>query len=209
MTGCLVSVSSQLLGMEAAWDTGKVKGREAGHHVYSALGFSAKVWEFQIDMGLDLVWTTSCRMTLGESFSLLRALDHLSRKQRCYTQWSVGIQRGLVPGPRPLQIPKSPGVQVPLGVLVLGMRDPLTQRADCTFLLAGILKIKWNKEHAALRRVPATRWDLHQCEFTHWFLDEGSGQGSLACCSPWGRQESDTTEQLNWTEWVWCRLRVN
>ena len=24
--------------------------------------------------------------------------------------------------------------------------------------------------------------------------------GSLACCSPWGRKESDTTEQLNWTE---------
>ena len=23
------------------------------------------------------------------------------------------------------------------------------------------------------------------------------GQGSLACCSPWGRRESDTTEQLN------------
>ena len=28
----------------------------------------------------------------------------------------------------------------------------------------------------------------------------GDGQGSLACCSPWGRKESDTTEQLNWTE---------
>ena len=23
------------------------------------------------------------------------------------------------------------------------------------------------------------------------------GQGSLACCSPWGCEESDTTEQLN------------
>ena len=29
----------------------------------------------------------------------------------------------------------------------------------------------------------------------------GDGQGSLACCSPWGRKESDTTERLN------CRLR--
>ena len=27
----------------------------------------------------------------------------------------------------------------------------------------------------------------------------GVGDGrSLACCSPWGRQELDTTEQLNW-----------
>ena len=25
----------------------------------------------------------------------------------------------------------------------------------------------------------------------------GDGQGSLECCSPWGRKESDTTEQLN------------
>ena len=24
------------------------------------------------------------------------------------------------------------------------------------------------------------------------------GQGGLACCSPWGRKESDTTEWLNW-----------
>ena len=25
----------------------------------------------------------------------------------------------------------------------------------------------------------------------------GDGQGSLACCSPWGQKESDTTERLN------------
>ena len=28
----------------------------------------------------------------------------------------------------------------------------------------------------------------------------GDGQGSLVCCSPWGRKESDMTERLNWTE---------
>ena len=26
----------------------------------------------------------------------------------------------------------------------------------------------------------------------------GDGQESLACCSPWGRKESDATERLNW-----------
>ena len=26
---------------------------------------------------------------------------------------------------------------------------------------------------------------------------DGEGQGSLVCCSPWGRKESDTTEQLD------------
>ena len=25
----------------------------------------------------------------------------------------------------------------------------------------------------------------------------GDGQGGLACCSPWGRKELDTTERLN------------
>ena len=29
-------------------------------------------------------------------------------------------------------------------------------------------------------------------------LGDGEGQGTLACCSPWGHKESDTTEQLNY-----------
>ena len=28
-------------------------------------------------------------------------------------------------------------------------------------------------------------------------LGDNEGQRSLACCSPWGRKESDTTERLN------------
>ena len=27
-------------------------------------------------------------------------------------------------------------------------------------------------------------------------LGAGDGQGSLTCCSPWGRKESDTNERL-------------
>ena len=30
----------------------------------------------------------------------------------------------------------------------------------------------------------------------------GNGQGGLACCSPWGRKELDTTERLNWIELI-------
>ena len=26
---------------------------------------------------------------------------------------------------------------------------------------------------------------------------DSEGQGSMVCCSPWGRKESDTTQQLN------------
>ena len=31
-------------------------------------------------------------------------------------------------------------------------------------------------------------------------LGDSEGQGSLACCSPWGLKELDMTERLNWTE---------
>ena len=35
----------------------------------------------------------------------------------------------------------------------------------------------------------------------HWLngydFEQAPGQGSLACCNPWGRKESDTTKQLN------------
>ena len=31
-------------------------------------------------------------------------------------------------------------------------------------------------------------------------LQDGDGQGSLACCSPWDHKGLDMTEQLNWTE---------
>ena len=33
-----------------------------------------------------------------------------------------------------------------------------------------------------------------------WTLGFGDGQVGLACCASWGHKESDTTEQLNWTE---------
>ena len=37
----------------------------------------------------------------------------------------------------------------------------------------------------------------HEFEQT---LGAGDGQGGLACCSPWGHKDSDTTERLNWNE---------
>ena len=56
---------------------------------------------------------------------------------------------------------------------------------------------------------------------SEWTPGVGDGQGGLACWDSWGRKESDTTEQLNWTElnwgngfelWEWkkcLKLRVN
>ena len=49
----------------------------------------------------------------------------------------------------------------------------------------------------------------HEMVGWHHWLDEheleevpgvGDGQGSLACCSPWGCKELDMTELLKWTE---------
>ena len=37
---------------------------------------------------------------------------------------------------------------------------------------------------------------LKGCEFEK-VLGIDDGQGGLACCSPWGRTESDTTERLD------------
>ena len=39
--------------------------------------------------------------------------------------------------------------------------------------------------------------DGRECE---WSLGAGDGQGGLVCYKSWGHKESDTTEQLNWTE---------
>ena len=48
------------------------------------------------------------------------------------------------------------------------------------------------------------RLNGHEFEQT---LGTGDGQGSLACCSPWGCKESDMTEQLNWLNWSSSRLQ--
>ena len=49
-------------------------------------------------------------------------------------------------------------------------------------------------------------WDSWMASPTRWtcvWVNSGSWwcwQGGLACCDSWGREESDTTEWLNWTE---------
>ena len=59
----------------------------------------------------------------------------------------------------------------------------------------------WRQEEKGKTEGEIVGWhhqlDGHEFEQA---LGVGDGQGGLACCSPWGRQESDTTERLNWTE---------
>ena len=62
---------------------------------------------------------------------------------------------------------------------------------------------EWRWEEKGLTEDEMVGWrhqpDGHQCEQASGV---GDGQGSLVCCSPWGRKESDTTERLNWTELI-------
>ena len=37
---------------------------------------------------------------------------------------------------------------------------------------------------------------------SQWTPGVGDGQGGLACCGSWGCEELDTTERLNWTEYL-------
>ena len=59
----------------------------------------------------------------------------------------------------------------------------------------------WGQEEKGTTEDEMVGWhhrlDGHGFEWTLGVVD---GQGGLACCSPWGLKESDTTERLNWTE---------
>ena len=59
----------------------------------------------------------------------------------------------------------------------------------------------WRQEEKGMAEDKMVGWhhwlDRHEFEQAPGV---GDGQGSLACCSPWGRKESDTTERLNGTE---------
>ena len=56
----------------------------------------------------------------------------------------------------------------------------------------------WGQEEKGMTADEMIGWChwLNGCEFEQ-ALGDGDGQGSLACCSPWGHKESGTTEQLN------------
>ena len=62
----------------------------------------------------------------------------------------------------------------------------------------------WKREEKGMTEDKMAGWH-------HW-LDAhkqapgvGDGQGGLACRSPWGRQELDTTERLSWLKYLWMK----
>ena len=61
----------------------------------------------------------------------------------------------------------------------------------------------WRREEKGMTEDEMVGW--HHWLNGHesgWTPGVGDGQGGMACCSPWGRKELDTTEQLKWTELV-------
>ena len=59
----------------------------------------------------------------------------------------------------------------------------------------------WRQEEKGMTEDEMVGWHhwLNGHEFG-WTPVVGDGQGGLACCDSWSCEESDTTEQLNWTE---------
>ena len=66
----------------------------------------------------------------------------------------------------------------------------------------------WGQEEKGMAEDEMAGWHYwHDGHESEQALGAGDEQGSLMCCSPWGRKESDRTECLNWTEWVCCWRR--
>ena len=61
----------------------------------------------------------------------------------------------------------------------------------------------WRQEEKGMAEDEMAGWH-HRLDGreSEWTRGVGDGQGGLACCSSWGRKESDTTERLDWTETV-------
>ena len=58
----------------------------------------------------------------------------------------------------------------------------------------------WGQEEKRITEDEMAGWHHHRLD-GHEF-EWTPGQGGLACCSPWGCKELDTTEWLNWTNWT-------
>ena len=59
----------------------------------------------------------------------------------------------------------------------------------------------WGQEKKGMTEDEMAGWHhgLNERE-SEWTSGVGDGQGGLACCDSWGRNELNTTKWLNWTE---------
>ena len=74
----------------------------------------------------------------------------------------------------------------------------LIQRADSLEKTVMLGKIEGRREEKGTTEDEMIGWP-HRLDGHGfgWTPGVGDGQGGLVCCSPWGHEESDMTEQLN------------
>ena len=95
----------------------------------------------------------------------------------------------------------SPGISLEGKMLKLKLQcfGHLMQRVDS--LEKTDARRDWGQEEKGMTEDEMAGWhhrlDIREFE---WTLGVGDGQGGLVCRNSWGRRESDTTEQLNWTQ---------
>ena len=67
----------------------------------------------------------------------------------------------------------------------------------------------WGQEEKGTTEDEIAGWHhgLNGHEF-EWTPGVGDGQGGLACCDSWGHKESDTDEQLIWSDLIWLTLKM-
>ena len=89
------------------------------------------------------------------------------------------------------------GLMLKLKLPYFGHLMGRTDSLEKTLMLGKI----WRQEEKGMTEDEMVGWhhQLNGHEFEQ-ATGVGDGQGSLACCSPWGCEESDTTEPLNWVE---------
>ena len=74
-----------------------------------------------------------------------------------------------------------------------------------SWLIGKIGKMLGKIEGRGRRGQQRMRWldgIIDSMDIFGWTPGVGYGQGGLACCGSWGCRESDTTEQLNWLNWL-------
>ena len=81
-------------------------------------------------------------------------------------------------------------------MLKLQSFGPLMQRTDSLEKTLMLGKIEGGRRRGRQWRLVGWHHWLNGHEFQQ-ALGVADGQGGLACCSPWGHEESDTTERLN------------
>ena len=87
--------------------------------------------------------------------------------------------------------------EIPSRLQSMGQQRDTTEHIDDSLektWMLGKIEGRRRKRQQGAKRLNGMRLNGHESKQT---LGDSEGQGSLACCSPWGRKELDRTQQLN------------